>query len=86
MDEPPEHGIAVAADDPGVAVAALAGARRACGSMLGHIVLAATIAPLNAGLAMLGFLPPPASLGLAAAAALLPLLRGGRLLRTGDRT
>jgi YHS domain-containing protein len=69
---------ATAADDPRAAVAGLVAAHRATSALVLQIVLAGSIALLNAGLSALGFLPPPATLALSASAALLPLLRRRR--------
>lgn len=70
--------VAAAADDPRVAVACLLAARRAVTAVWVHVVAAAGVALLNAGLAALGFLPPAATAAVAAAVALAPLVRRRR--------
>ncbi|MBN1769928.1 MAG: HAD family hydrolase [Deltaproteobacteria bacterium] len=70
--------VAAAADDPRVAVACLSAARRASAAVWLQVVVAAGAALLNAGLAALGFLPPAATMALAAAVSLVPLLRRRR--------
>jgi hypothetical protein len=71
--------VAASSEDPRVAVASLAAARRAVSAVVTHAVAAGAIALLTAGFSALGFLPPPATIGLVALTALAPLRRrGGR--------
>jgi Cu+-exporting ATPase len=70
--------VAVAADDPRVGVACLAAARKAIAAIVLQLLVAGGVALLNAGVSVLGFLPPPATLALVAAVALVPLLRRRR--------
>jgi len=76
--------VAAAADDPRVAVACLVAARRAATAVWAQVAAAAGIALFNAGLTALGFLPPAATVGVVAAAALAPLARRRRFDFSGS--